>query len=158
MNETPRLRSAYPATPNTSRTAKNDQSTRSGGHASKPSVTKPLPKATPDDDELPPVIPLHLIDAPSQRLYVCTFYIGLTAWRLYDHYTLVAEETESLWMFMKWMFIDATFLYGVPELRIPWLQWSTSWIMVAYLVHAALDAVLMFRIPVGSKNSSVNTC
>jgi nucleoporin POM152 len=47
---------------------------------------------------------------------------------------------------MKWVAIDGVFLFGLPALRIPWLEWS-SWAMTAlFLLHATLDAMMMFQI------------
>lgn len=94
------------------------------------------------------MVPFTVVDAPSQRLYVTLFYTALTIWRLYDYLGLVSEEAESLWMFMKWLAIDSVFLYGLPELQIPWLQWSSSTTAVLVILHTMLNAFLMFRIPV----------
>jgi len=81
-----------------------------------------------------------------------SFYVALFAWRLYDFHYLNEGETESLWMFMKWVAIDGLFLFGLPELRIPWLEWSMATIVVAFLLHSIVDGILMFRIqiPLGS--------
>ena len=94
------------------------------------------------------MIPFTLVDAPSQRLYVALFYTALIGWRLYDYLGLVSDEAESLWMFMKWLAIDSVFLYGLPELQIPWLQWSSSMTAILVIVHTMFNAFLMFRIPV----------
>ena len=144
MNGTPRLRSAFPRTPQTNR--------RQDGAPS--SNTKPT-SALPDIVSLKtftqnggPLVPFDTIDAPQQRLYVVAFYIALFAWRLYDFHYLQEEDTESLWMFMKWVAIDGVFLFGLPELRIPWLEWSSTTMTVLFLAHALFDGVLMFRIPI----------
>ena len=97
-----------------------------------------------------PLIPFKLLDAPSQRLYLSAFYLGLTAWRLYDYFRLLSEETDSLWLFMKWGAVDGIFLFSLPELQVPWLSWSLSTTTVIFLAHAVGNAVLMFRIPVCS--------
>ncbi|MCJ1291544.1 hypothetical protein MMC34_003089 [Xylographa carneopallida] len=131
MNNTPRLRSAYPVTP------REDERSGSNVDASAGSV---------NSDQ--PVVPLSILDAPSQRFYVAAVYIGITAWRLYDYYRLVSDQTDSLWLFMKWASIDGVFLYGLPTLKVPWLEWSSTTMTVLFLLHACLNAVLMFRIPV----------
>jgi nucleoporin POM152 len=96
-----------------------------------------------------PLIPLDIIDAPSQRLYVFAIYVALLGWRLYDWGKLVEDEVDSLWLFIKWVATDAVvFLYALPALRIPWLEWSNPAIMSVFLVHAVLNGMLMFRIPV----------
>ncbi|KAL8673347.1 MAG: hypothetical protein Q9168_002226 [Polycauliona sp. 1 TL-2023] len=142
MNGTPRLRSAYPSTPQ-----KGQE--RNGGDASASLPRVPLPTlSSPQHDPQAPLIPFNFVDGPQQRLYIAFFYLGLTAWRLCDYYGLVSDETDSLWLFMKWVAIDSIFLYGLPGLKIPWLQWSSTSITMLFIAHAVFDAVLMFRIPI----------
>jgi hypothetical protein len=73
-------------------------------------------------------------------------------WRFYNYYKLVSDETESLWLFMKWVAIDGVFLFGLPELRIPWMEWSSTLMTFLFLFHAVLNAFLMFRIPVDMRH------
>jgi nucleoporin POM152 len=47
---------------------------------------------------------------------------------------------------MKWVLIDAAFLFGLPGLRIPWISWSGSAMTVLFLTHALFNAILMFQI------------
>ena len=145
MNGTPRLRSAYPATPDASakKTGRQDVSSPS---SSLPSV--PANPQNDDTDASAPLIPFETIDAPTQRFYVFAFWVGLLAWRLYDFYLLLLDDNESLWLFMKWVAIDATFLYGLPALRIPWLEWSTFACTILFVLHAICNLMLMFRIMV----------
>jgi len=98
--------------------------------------------------ETRPLIPTSLLDAPSQRFYILALYFALVAWKFYDYFELVAYETNSLWIFMKWSAIDGAFLYGLPGLQIPWLEWGSFTITTLFLGHALADALLMFRIPV----------
>ncbi|KAL9098386.1 MAG: hypothetical protein Q9163_005945 [Psora crenata] len=92
-------------------------------------------------------IPLNIVDAPSQRLYVSLVYIFLMLWRLYDFLSLYANDTDGFWLFTKWVGIDTAFLYGLSGLRIPWLQWSSSTFTALFFAHGLLNWVLMFRIP-----------
>jgi nucleoporin POM152 len=153
MNGTPRLRSAYPTTPPT----KNKRSPRQQDVDVKPNVSKlgsSLPDISPSatsPDGLGPVIPFEVIDGPTQRLYIAGFYVALIAWRLYDFYLLESDEAQSLWLFMKWVAIDGVFLFGLPGLRIPWLEWSSTTMTVLFILHALLDGVLMFRINVRTR-------
>ena len=151
MNSTPRLRSAYPSTPRT--TQKDGRGGAAPGLANGPS--SPPEKAAKDQGQVndAPLIPLNILDGPSQRLSVSIFYLGLTAWRLYDYYTLVSNQTDSLWLFMKWVAIDSAFLFGLPALKIPWLEWSSTVMTVLFLAHAVSNAILMFRIPVSTTTS-----
>ncbi|KAL2263114.1 hypothetical protein VTK26DRAFT_8135 [Humicola hyalothermophila] len=93
-----------------------------------------------------PVIPLHILDAPTQRLYAVGFYLALSAWKFYDWAQVVEEETESFWLFLKWIAIDCAFLFGLPELRIPWLELSQPFVVVAFFFHAVFDWMLMFNV------------
>ena len=145
MNGTPRLRSAYPSTPRSNKKSTEPHASVSGvsgPHVPLPSLIKP------QDDAYAPIVPVSLVAAPSQRLYIAFFYLGLTVWRFRDYYELVSDETDSLWLFMKWVAIDGVLLYGLPGLRIPWLQWSSATMTILFLAHALLNAFLMFRIPV----------
>lgn len=151
MNGTPRLRSGYPTTPQNQQT-RNEQHGSATGVAS-PKV--PLPtKATVSQESQGPMIPFNLVDAPSQRLYVAFFYLGLIVWRLCDYYALVSEETDSFQLFMKWVIIDGVVLYGLPGLKIPRLQWSSTTMTMLFALHAIFDYVLMFRVPVSRGASS----
>lgn len=62
--------------------------------------------------------------------------------------TLNDLDEQSLWLFMKWVAIDGVFLFGLPGLRIPWLEWSPSTMTLLFCLHAFLDGMLMFRIPI----------
>ena len=145
MNGTPRLRSAYPSSPGSAQKTYEKYVPSSGPQGPR----SPLPSAAPSQANPPtPMIPFTLIDAPSQRLYAFLFYAGLNIWRFTDFFGLVTDETESLWLFMKWLAIDSVFLYGLPEFQIPWLQWSSSTTAMLVILHTFMNAFLMFRIPV----------
>lgn len=150
MEGTPRLRSAFPATPPTSR-----RTGRPGGGS--PGIQRfserlpEIPVAAPSTQQSnpdEPVIPEHIIDAPSQRLYTFTIWTALWAWKIYDFLNLQESEEQSLWLFMKWIAIDGTFLFGLPSFRIPWLEWSSTTMTVLFLAHAVSDGMMMFRIPI----------
>ena len=95
-----------------------------------------------------PLIPLRILDAPTQRFYAAALYAALLAWRLYDWVQLVEDNTESFWLFLKWIAIDFVFLFGLPEMRIPWLELSQPFVVVSFFVHVALNFMLMFNIGV----------
>lgn len=146
---TPRMRSAFPATPQTD--ARNRKSTQFGrsspGRQSKPLPQIPTLRSQPSAPTNP-FIPEHIIDAPSQRLYAVAFWVALWTWRIYDFIGLQESEEQSLWLFMKWVAIDGVFLFGLPGLRIPWLEWSSMTMTLIFLVHAFADGMLMFRVPI----------
>ncbi|KAF1811191.1 nuclear envelope pore membrane protein [Eremomyces bilateralis CBS 781.70] len=146
MNGTPRLSSAFPGTPQTTRRRGYGQD---GGNPQSRSRTSPLLKLPAEDDsqeEYHPVISPDLIDPATQRLSVLGVYIALWIWRLHDFYSLWIDDTESFWLFMKWVAIDCAFLYGLFALHIPWLEWSPAFRLVLFMGHAVLDGMLMFKI------------
>lgn len=143
---TPRLASAFPQTPPARRTpwgGRSDTPARSRSPAKRVSSSA----KTITQDTNPPLISFDAIDAPSQRLYVVAFYAALHAWRIYEWWTS-SDGIDATWLFLKWVSIDGVFLFGLPSLRIPWLEWAFSTTLAVFLVHAALDIFLMFRIPV----------
>jgi len=145
MNGTPRLRSAFPTSPGSGQRSHDQKASPAGPQSPR---SQPPPAAPRSPNTSAPMIPFSVVDAPSQRLYVSIFYAGLNVWRLSDYLGLLNDETESLWLFMKWLAIDSVFLYGLPEFQIPWLQFSSSTTAMLVLLHTFLNAFLMFRIPV----------
>jgi nucleoporin POM152 len=91
---------------------------------------------------------VSILDAPSQRRWALAVYVALLAWRLYDYSTLVKDDADSLFYFMKWTMIDGLFMYGLPALRIPWLEWSGPTSLALFVTHAFIDWILMFRVAV----------
>ncbi|EXJ89786.1 hypothetical protein A1O3_02853 [Capronia epimyces CBS 606.96] len=157
MNETPRLRSAFPTTPRTEprlRTFNNNGPPTFGSPQSPPShkpspITRPVrvPVDAASRYSSTPVIPTEIVDVPSQRFYVFAFYVGLTAWRLYNSYN-VENDLDSTWLFLKWVGIDAAFFVALPTFRIPWLRWSFATTFTFWLLHAIANAFLMYKIPI----------
>jgi nucleoporin POM152 len=93
------------------------------------------------------VIPLEFLDAATQRSLAFAVWAFLWAWKLSDAWSVyTSEDPDSLWQFMKWLLFDGIFLFAIPSLRIPWMEWSTSTMTIAFLTHAVLNASLMFQI------------
>ncbi|PGG97004.1 hypothetical protein GX51_07553 [Blastomyces parvus] len=151
MNGTPRLRSSFPQTPRHSPRSR----ILSDGAKGTPLEArlrglrneKPAPVTLEQNDTSAPLIPFSVIDAPSQRLYVVAFYIALNAWRMYEFWTS-SDDFDSTWLFLKWVSIDGIFLFGLPALRIPWLEWAFATTLAVFMVHTVANAFLMFRIPI----------
>lgn len=154
MNGTPRLTSAFPQTPQTLprrrklfETPSRSQP-RDGRDVKSPSKS---PAKAPKQQQPPntntPLVPVDLIDAPSQRLYVVAFYLLLNAWRVYESWT-ASDELDSTWLFLKWVSVDGIFLFGLQALRIPWLEWAFPTTLALFLLHMVGNIFLMFRIPV----------
>ena len=155
MNETPRLRSAFPTTPRTDPRLRNFNN---NGHsapsssplfAQRPSPVVKQPVRTPPEAAAGnfPLIPTDVVDVPSQRFYVFAFYIALTAWRFYNSYG-VENDLDSTWLFLKWVGMDAAFFVALPAFKIPWLEFSFLTTFTLWLLHAIINAFLMYKIPI----------
>jgi nucleoporin POM152 len=141
MNGTPKLRSAFPATPQ--QRARPSRPSSLGDGFNKPK----LPRAQEEVPSASPVIPLEFLDAATQRSIAFALWGILWAWKFSDAWSVyTSEDPDSLWQFMKWLLFDGIFLFAIPSLRIPWMEWSTSTMTIVYLVHAVADASLMFQI------------
>lgn len=168
MNATPRLRSGYPSTPGTAAPRRNIQETQEtpsavGSVNSEKALTKspalPLApeQATRQSQPGQPVIPLTLLDAPQQRFYAFAVYVLLWAWKLYDWLQVVEDGDSSWWLFFKWIFIDFAFLFGLPELRVPWLELSQLLVTSVFTSHLIINYMLMFNIPVSFMDECLGT-
>lgn len=151
MDQTPRLRSAYPRTPPSSnRVQRQNRSPPTNGDSPRlPDIKSLNPSKTKANG---PLVSFESIDAPTQRLYAAAVYVALFVWRLADFFKLQQDQEESLWLFLKWIVVDGSFLFGLPSFRIPWLEWSSTTMTVLFMLHAIFDAILMFRIPVSVPN------
>jgi nucleoporin POM152 len=148
MNGTPARRGVggFPSTPQTTN--------RSPGVRS-PNGATPRPNVRSNVQDVPraatqsgsgPLIPADILDPAQQRFYVFALYVALWAYRSYDFYTLIVEEDQSLILCLKWCVLDMLFMFGVPLLEIPWLEWSNGGAFLLFTMHAALDVMLMFKI------------
>lgn len=156
MSATHRLRSGFPATQTaaTRRRLQDDNEPPADAFSSKlglnrnPKLPLAQEKAAPRISNTQPVIPLTLLDAPQQRLYAFAVYVLLWAWKLYDWLQVVEDGDASWWLFLKWILIDFVFLFGLPELRIPWLELSQLVVTAVFASHLVTNYMLMFNIPV----------
>ncbi|EME40183.1 hypothetical protein DOTSEDRAFT_28091 [Dothistroma septosporum NZE10] len=152
--QTPRMRGAgaYPETPLTTKRAQRPaQYARPSPNVQRerlPSIPTLRSQQQPASPPGEPLIPEHIIDAPSQRLYAVAIWVALWTWRIYDFTGLQESEEQSLWLFMKWVAMDGIFLFGLPSMRIPWLEWNPATMTLLFLAHAFADGMLMFRVPI----------
>jgi nucleoporin POM152 len=109
------------------------------------SAQKPAPKqaaAAP-----PPIAPTDMViseaiaDAPTQRFYAISLFVFLQALKFYDLLQLYAPgfggPSETAFT-VKWIAIDAVYLFLIPKLRIPWLSFG----LVMTLVQIALASII----------------
>lgn len=75
------------------------------------------------------------------------------AWKLYDWVVVVEDDSESVWLALKWIFLDFVFIFGLPEFRIPWLEFAQPFCIVAFFLHAVFDLFVMLNIGVRECNA-----
>ncbi|RYP11475.1 hypothetical protein DL765_007784 [Monosporascus sp. GIB2] len=148
MNGTPRVSAGgFPRTPGTVGAQHRNQPEQPA-----PRPKGPLPLAPENVNRPPPasqpVIPLHIIDAPSQRFYAFAVYVALFAWRFYDWVQMLEDNGGSFYFFSKWTLFDFVYLFSLPSLRIPWLELSSPVVIGIFFVHFIFNWLLMFNIPV----------
>ncbi|KAH8645652.1 hypothetical protein BX600DRAFT_421221 [Xylariales sp. PMI_506] len=158
MSATPRVRlGGYPQTPGT-------VAPRGLRESATPTPTPPqrqsrplrssLPpapenKAAPAAPDQQPLIPLTIIDAPSQRFYAVAVYFALFAYRFWDWIGIVENDTGSFLLFVKWVVLDFCYLFvALPTLRIPWLDLSQPVVVLVFFLQVIMNAILMFNIQV----------
>lgn len=144
MNGTPNVTAGgFPQTPGPVQPGQQQQP---------PIVINPLPQAPENvgraGPATQPVIPLHVVDAPSQRFYAFAIYVGLFAWRFYDWVQMLEDNGSSFYYFTKWIFFDFVYLFTLPSLRIPWLELSNPAVLTLFSAHFLFNWLLMFNIPV----------
>ncbi|KAI0157076.1 hypothetical protein GGR52DRAFT_577078 [Hypoxylon sp. FL1284] len=142
---TPRVGAGgYPQTP---AAAKHNPNPNPNGRPSLP--TAPDPENRTNSAPLSaPVIPLNVVDAPTQRFYVCAIWVALVGWRFYDWIQVLEDNGGSFYFFCKWVFFDFLFWFSLPSLRIPWLELSSSTVSMVFFGHFVWNWLLMFNIPV----------
>ncbi|KAI1848352.1 hypothetical protein JX265_008868 [Neoarthrinium moseri] len=156
MNGTPRVRSGgFPQTPGTVAPRARRQSTPTSTPRQHKPARPSLPPAPENRgaaaaaDDRPPLIPLTVIDAPSQRFYAVAIYFALFAYRFWDWIGVAEDDAGSFFLFLKWAAIDFTYLFlALPAFRIPWLDLSQPVVLFMYGSQMILNWILMFNIDV----------
>ncbi|KAK6523970.1 hypothetical protein TWF281_001927 [Arthrobotrys megalospora] len=153
--DTPRLPASFPKTPTSIRTRGPER------HADQP--PRSLPRTKPNALETPvrvsqeistqdastgPYVPISVIDAPTQRLYACSIFILIQAYKFYEIGRLYSTDDDSvseLWLILKWVAVDGVFLRLLPLLRIPWLTFSTYATVVQIVLVSMIDIFFCLR-------------
>lgn len=137
------MRSSYPQTPSSTPRVPSSARSSTQSATSLPTVPNSRPSISNS-----PLIPENTVPFPTQRLWAFALYGCLVGFCFYDWWQLLEDDAASLGLFTKWICIFAVYLYGIPQLRIPWMEWSTNMSTTAFGVHAVFVGMLMFRIPV----------
>jgi nucleoporin POM152 len=164
--DTPRLASSFPETParppNHSRTSTRSfrplsrraspasSQTLRADSTTGPSSSSPLPPTISPvqvqsiSDEYEPLIPLNVLDAPTQRLYAIAIFGALQAYKFYDLSRLYADDGEItvVWFYMKWFLLDAGFFWYLPIFKVPWLRFRPSVSLYCILSFVLFDFAL----------------
>ncbi|KAK6346996.1 hypothetical protein TWF696_007088 [Orbilia brochopaga] len=156
--ETPRLPASFPRTPTSIRPRGPERDDKNQNTLQTPKF--PTPSRTPKTPtrlkqdaskaapNVGPYIPTNVIDAPTQRLYVCAVFVLLQAYKLSDVWKLYALDDDSiseLWFILKWVAIDGVFLRLLPLLQIPWLTFSTYATVLQIIVMSFTDIFFCLR-------------
>lgn len=142
--------------PSRPRNATAATTTSSTPAESKPSIptSVALPVTSTSGTLGPPLIPLDVLDAPTQRLYAIAIFGAAQAYKFYDLSRMWAGEGEItvIWFCMKWWLIDWLFFWYLPQFRIPWLCFSPTaslWCIGAFMLfdlalpHVSIAPVTM---------------
>ncbi|EPS40324.1 hypothetical protein H072_5865 [Dactylellina haptotyla CBS 200.50] len=156
--DTPRIPASFPKTPTSIRPRGPERPDTTA--LPPPTARLPPNPKTPDAHSRPkrdgpkpnepagPYIPVSVIDAPTQRLYACSVFILLQAYKLYEIGGLYAVDDNSiseLWLILKWVAIDGVFLRLLPLLRIPWLTFSTHVTVFQIVFMSMMDIFFCLR-------------
>jgi nucleoporin POM152 len=143
LDSTPRPGPAdFPITPQTSA----QQARQRLSAAIKRQARAPVAVSSKQDPDAP-IIPLSAIDAPSQRLCAFAAYGALQAWKLMDYWSMSGlNDTEALWLFMKWGTLDAIFFMCLVSCKIPWLSWAPMTMISIIAAHAVFNLMMMFQV------------
>lgn len=108
-----------------------------------PDSDKPLPP--------PPLIPLDIIDAPTQRLYLVAVLLLIQAYKLSHFLTPTSQSIQTNpildpnWTLYKWITIDILAIQVVKRLRIPRLDWGWKARWATAITLILLDYTLFGR-------------
>lgn len=137
----------YPQTPAHVRPQNPNPRLSQDGKAKTTLPTAPETRTVPPPTSQP-LIPLNVIDAPTQRFYACAIWVALLGWRFYDWIQVLEDNGGSLYFFVKWLIFDFFFWFSLPSLRIPWLELAPATVVMFWGAHAFWNWCLMFNIPV----------
>lgn len=94
------------------------------------------------------LIPERIADPPTQRFYATSLFILLQALKFHDYIQLYGAPASAETTFaVKWIAIDATFLFLIPKLKIPWLSFGLAATFLQITIIGIFDIFLSARIP-----------
>lgn len=121
----------------------------------------PAPKMAVDRSPPPPRGPrisLDIADAPTQRLYLFSALVLLSAWKLSEFLFPSASPAvdEFNWKLARWVVVDLAFVAAVAGLRVPRLDWGWKGRMATRALLLLVDWLLFGRWEVS--NCSLGNC
>lgn len=97
------------------------------------------------------LIPERIADAPTQRFYATSLFVFLQALKFYDYIQLYGAPPSAETIFaIKWIGIDAVFLFLIPKLKIPWLSFGLAATFLQIAIISVLNICLSARIPISA--------
>ncbi|KAI3402391.2 POM152 [Candida oxycetoniae] len=94
-----------------------------------------------------PLISTKVLDAASQRIFVFSVFILLQSWKIYDLVLLKSDlastSLSSFTFILKYAVIDGTFLWLLPILKIPHINFSPLQTIVCILL---MNGISMFLV------------
>jgi hypothetical protein len=97
-----------------------------------------------------PTIPLHIIDAPSQRLYACGAIGLLQSIKLFYLLDIGlfsnSKASTPLYSWFLWSFLDSLLIFSLYKLKIPRLQFSPQIWLLAIAIIFIINSFLSLSI------------
>lgn len=90
-----------------------------------------------DKEKIDPLIPENYMEVGQQRLVAVSLFMLIQAFKLYD---LIRGDSSSFTV--KYIILDAVFIWVLPIFRIPWLTFTYSVTMVQIFFIAMLNLLL----------------
>ena len=106
------------------------QPLREAGSTVKATLTNPVTNSE-------PLIPLSVVDAPSQRVYIASAFIAIQTYKLYSFSALIWTNDDFA-LLGTFLLLDLLFVVAVSRLRTPRFDYTRSrWIIIFALLASS---------------------
>lgn len=98
-----------------------------------------------------PTIPLHHVDAPSQRVYAFGTFALLQAMKIYQVMQWQLSSSSSSTNFelaLQWILIDFAFIILLAYMRIPWLTFPLPAMLVQAILLSIINTLICAKLTV----------